>query len=64
MRFGLRLLAVVLIAMMFSCVGCQTVQGIGGDIQWIGEASAGVLVAERSMMAAGLRSDMAVAPCQ
>jgi predicted small secreted protein len=31
------LLAVVLIVMLFSLVSCQTVQGIGADIQWIGE---------------------------
>jgi predicted small secreted protein len=33
------LLAVVLIVMLFSLVSCQTVQGIGADIQWIGEKS-------------------------
>lgn len=31
------LLVVVLIVMLFSVVSCQTVQGIGADIQWIGE---------------------------
>ena len=31
------LLVVVLIVMLFSLVSCQTVQGIGADIQWIGE---------------------------
>jgi predicted small secreted protein len=31
------LLAAVLIAMLFSLASCQTVQGIGADIQWIGE---------------------------
>ncbi len=33
------LLVVVLIVMLFSLVSCQTVQGIGADIQWIGEKS-------------------------
>jgi predicted small secreted protein len=28
---------VVLFVMLFSLVSCQTVQGIGKDIQWIGE---------------------------
>jgi predicted small secreted protein len=32
-------LVVVLIVMLFSLVSCQTVQGIGADIQWIGEKS-------------------------
>lgn len=27
----------VLVLMLFSLVSCQTVQGIGKDIQWIGE---------------------------
>lgn len=31
------LIVVVLILMLFSLVSCQTVQGIGKDIQWIGE---------------------------
>ena len=30
-------LVMVLIVMLFSLVSCQTVQGVGGDIQWIGE---------------------------
>jgi predicted small secreted protein len=30
------LLVVVLVVMVFSLVSCQTVQGIGGDITWIG----------------------------
>ena len=28
---------VVLVGVMVSLVGCQTIQGIGGDMQWIGE---------------------------
>jgi len=32
-------LAMALIVMLFSLVSCQTVQGIGADIQWIGEKS-------------------------
>ena len=31
------LLVLVLIVMLFSLVSCQTVQGIGKDIQWVGE---------------------------
>ncbi len=37
------LLAVALIVMLFSLVSCQTVQGIGGDIKWMGEATAEML---------------------
>ena len=33
------ILAVALIVMLFSLVSCQTVQGIGADIQWVGEKS-------------------------
>jgi predicted small secreted protein len=33
------LLVMILIMMLFSLVSCQTVQGIGKDIQWIGEKS-------------------------
>ena len=32
-------LVMLLIVMLISVVGCQTVQGIGADIQWIGEKS-------------------------
>ena len=31
------LLVMVLIVMLFSVISCQTVQGIGADIQWVGE---------------------------
>jgi len=30
-------IVVVLVLMLFSLVSCQTVQGIGKDIQWVGE---------------------------
>ena len=30
-------LVIALVAMLFSLVSCQTVKGIGADIQWIGE---------------------------
>ncbi|MHC4557705.1 MAG: hypothetical protein ACYTFW_11250 [Planctomycetota bacterium] len=33
------LLVVALIFIVFSLVSCKTVQGIGGDIKWIGEKS-------------------------
>ena len=32
------LLILALIVVMFSFVGCQTVQGLGGDIKSVGEA--------------------------
>ena len=31
------ILVVALIVMLFALGSCQTVQGIGADIQWIGE---------------------------
>jgi predicted small secreted protein len=31
------ILVLALIVMVFSLVSCQTVQGIGADIQWIGK---------------------------
>ena len=37
------LLIIALIIVVFSLVSCQTVQGIGGDIQWMGQAGAEVL---------------------
>lgn len=37
------LLVLVLIIVVFSLVGCQTVQGIGRDIEWIGEKGAEIL---------------------
>lgn len=37
------LLLVALIVLVFSFIGCQTVQGIGGDIKWTGEKGAEIL---------------------
>jgi len=37
------LLVIALIVMVFSSVGCQTVQGLGEDIKWTGEKGAEVL---------------------
>ena len=37
------LLIIALIIAVFTVVSCQTVQGIGHDITWIGEAGAGML---------------------
>lgn len=37
------LLIIALIVLMFSLVGCQTVQGIGEDIKWTGEKGAEAL---------------------
>jgi len=37
------LLVIALIVMVFSIVSCQTVQGIGGDITWIGRKGEEVL---------------------
>jgi predicted small secreted protein len=31
------LIIAVLVLMLFSLMSCQTVQGIGKDIQWVGE---------------------------
>jgi len=49
LRFGFKgfkkmikkvLLIIVLIALTLVLVNCQTVQGLGGDIQWTGEKTA------------------------
>lgn len=37
------LLLIALIVLLFSLVSCQTVQGVGGDITWIGEKGAEAL---------------------
>ncbi len=37
------ILIVALLLMTFSFVGCQTVQGLGRDITWTGEAVADML---------------------
>jgi len=52
LRFGFKgfrkmikkvLLIIVLIAFTLALVSCQTVQGLGGDIQWTGEKTAEIL---------------------
>ena len=37
------LLVVALVVLLFSLIGCQTVQGLGGDIKWTGEKGAEIL---------------------
>ncbi len=37
------LLVFALIVVLFSLIGCQTVQGIGADIIWTGEKGAEIL---------------------
>ncbi len=37
------LLIIALIIAVFAVASCQTVQGIGSDITWIGEAGAEIL---------------------
>ena len=37
------LLVLALIVVVFSLVGCQTVQGLGEDIKWTGEKAAEVV---------------------
>ena len=36
-------LVVALIVLIFSLIGCQTVQGLGEDIKWTGEKGAEIL---------------------
>jgi predicted small secreted protein len=31
------LLAALLITLLFSLVGCQTLQGLGRDLEWVGQ---------------------------
>jgi len=40
------LLMVTLIVLMLSLIGCQTIQGLGGDIKWTGEKGAEILEGE------------------
>jgi len=40
------LLLVALVILSFSLIGCQTVQGLGGDIQWTAEETADLLEGE------------------
>jgi predicted small secreted protein len=37
------ILCIILVIMVFSLTGCQTLQGVGGDIQWTARKCAGVL---------------------
>ncbi len=37
------LLIVIFVVLAFSIVGCQTVQGVGGDIKWTGQKTAEIL---------------------
>jgi len=37
------ILGLVLILLVFSLASCQTVQGIGSDITWMGKAGAEIL---------------------
>jgi len=37
------LLTVALILVVLSCVGCQTIEGVGGDIQWTAQKTADVI---------------------
>jgi len=37
------LLVVALIVLMLSLISCQTIQGVGGDIEWTGEKGAELL---------------------
>jgi len=39
-------LATVLIALILTLAGCQTVQGVGKDIEWTGQKGAEVLGGE------------------
>ena len=40
------LLVLALVFLMFSAISCQTVQGVGGDIKWIGEKCGEMLEGE------------------
>jgi len=35
--FKKTLLAAILVVLLFSLVGCQTIEGMGKDIEWVGE---------------------------
>lgn len=41
--FKKALLLLALIILLFASTSCQTVQGVGGDVQWLGEKGAEVL---------------------
>ena len=36
-------LTIALVVVVLSVVGCQTVQGVGGDISWVGKAGQDVV---------------------
>ena len=40
------LLIVAFVCVMLSLVSCGTVQGLGGDIQWVGEKGAEIIEGE------------------
>ncbi len=37
------LLIIAFVVVLFSLIGCQTVQGLGRDIEWVGEKSQDIL---------------------
>lgn len=37
------ILSIILVIVVFSQIGCQTLQGVGGDLQWSARKCAGVL---------------------
>jgi predicted small secreted protein len=39
--FKKALLIIMLLFVLFSAISCQTVQGVGGDIRWLGGARDG-----------------------
>lgn len=41
--FKKALLLLALVVLLFALTGCQTVQGVGGDVQWLGEKGAEIL---------------------
>jgi predicted small secreted protein len=40
------ILCATLIILSFSLIGCQTIQGLGGDIKWTGEKGAELMGGE------------------
>ena len=40
------LLLIILIGLLFASVGCQTVAGLGNDIEWTAQATADLLEGE------------------
>jgi len=37
------ILCIILIILSISLIGCQTIEGIGGDIKWTGQKGAEIL---------------------